>query len=92
VWRARCSALRSKSVHRRCGAPQHIAATATASYIAFHGASLAQKGVVHGFTVAFAVGAAILAAGAIVSAVFLTGPAKALSNPAARPALSKARS
>jgi EmrB/QacA subfamily drug resistance transporter len=68
-----------------------IAATATASYIASHGTSLAEKGLVHGFTVAFAVGAAILAAGAIVSAVFVSGPTKALPNPAAAPALREAQ-
>ena len=68
-----------------------IAATATASYIASHGTSLAEKGTVHGFTVAFAVGAAILAAGAIVSAVFLSSPTKVLANPAAASALSEAQ-
>jgi EmrB/QacA subfamily drug resistance transporter len=68
-----------------------IAATATASYIASHGTSFAEKGLVHGFTVAFAVGAAILAAGAIVSAIFVSGPTKVLPNPAAAPALSGAQ-
>ena len=43
-----------------------IAATATATYIASHGPRLAPEAVVHGFTVAFAVGAIIVAAGAIV--------------------------
>jgi EmrB/QacA subfamily drug resistance transporter len=57
-----------------------IAATATASYIASHGTSLTQEGLVHGFTVAFAVGAAILAVGAIVSALLVQSPTKALSN------------
>jgi EmrB/QacA subfamily drug resistance transporter len=66
-----------------------IAATATASYIAAHGTSLAEQGVVHGYTVAFAVGAAILAAGAIVSAVFLTSPAKVLPHAQVAPALTK---
>jgi EmrB/QacA subfamily drug resistance transporter len=68
-----------------------IAATATATYIASHGTRLAEQGVVHGFTVAFAVGAAILAGGAIVSAVFLTGRAKVLPNPAGTPAPSEAQ-
>jgi len=68
-----------------------IAATATASYIASHGTSLAEQGVVHGYTVAFAVGGVILAAGAVVSALFLTGPTKVLPNPAAVPALSEAQ-
>jgi EmrB/QacA subfamily drug resistance transporter len=67
-----------------------IAATATANYLASHGTSLAEKGTVHGFTVAFTVGAAILAAGAIVSAAFLTGPTKVLANPAAASALEEA--
>jgi EmrB/QacA subfamily drug resistance transporter len=60
-----------------------IAATATASYIASHGTSLTEEGIVHGFTVAFAVGAAILAVGAIVSAVLVEGPKRALPNPVA---------
>jgi predicted MFS family arabinose efflux permease len=60
-----------------------IAATATASYIVSHGTSLTEEAIVHGFTVAFAVGAAILAAGAIVSAVLVQGPTKALPNPVA---------
>ena len=46
-----------------------LAATATASYIVAHGAAAAQAGVVHGFAVAFGVGACFLALGAIVSAV-----------------------
>ena len=57
-----------------------IAATATASYIASHGTSLTEEAAVHGFTVAFAVGAAILVAGAIVSALLVQSPRKALSN------------
>ena len=55
-----------------------IAATATASYIASHGSTLTAEGIVHGFTSAFAVGAAILAVGAIVSALLIQGPLKAL--------------
>ena len=46
-----------------------LAATATASYIVAHGAAATQAGVVHGFAVAFAVGAGFLALGAVVSAV-----------------------
>jgi EmrB/QacA subfamily drug resistance transporter len=57
-----------------------IAATATASYIASHGTSLTEEGTVHGFTVAFAVGATILAVGAIVSALLVQSPTKALPN------------
>jgi EmrB/QacA subfamily drug resistance transporter len=52
-----------------------LAATATASYIVAHGVAATQAGVVHGFAVAFAVGAGLLALGAIVSAVFISaGP------------------
>jgi predicted MFS family arabinose efflux permease len=53
-----------------------IAATATASYIASRGTSFTEQGLVHGFTVAFAVGAAILAAGAIVSSILIQGASK----------------
>ena len=60
-----------------------IAATATANYIASHGPSLAEEATVHGFTVAFAVGAAILAAGAIVSLLLLQSQVRALPSPAA---------
>jgi predicted MFS family arabinose efflux permease len=58
-----------------------IAATATATYIATHGPLFAPSAVVHGFTVAFAVGAAIVAAGALASAVLINTTAKDLSNP-----------
>lgn len=60
-----------------------IAATATASYIASHGSSFVEQGTVHGFTVAFAVGAAILVAGAIVSAVLVQSNAKVHRDSAA---------
>ncbi len=63
-----------------------IAATATANYIAVHGVALSQAGLVHGFTVAFAVGAALLALGAIVSAVFVTARTSDLPNLAVAPA------
>jgi EmrB/QacA subfamily drug resistance transporter len=63
-----------------------IAATATANYIAVHGLGLSQAGLVHGFTVAFAVGAALLALGAIVSAVFVTARPSDLPNLAVAPA------
>ena len=54
-----------------------LAATATASYILSHGVAATQAGVVHGFAVAFAVGAAFLALGAVVSAVFISaGPSE----------------
>ena len=63
-----------------------IAATATANYIASHGPRLAPSAVVHGFSVAFVVGAAIVAAGAIVSAMLVNAKANDLANPAASPA------
>jgi predicted MFS family arabinose efflux permease len=54
-----------------------LAATATASYIVAHGAAASQAGVVHGFAVAFGVGACFLALGAIASAVLISaGPAE----------------
>lgn len=48
-----------------------IAVTASATYLAAHGVRLEPEAVVHGFTVAFAVGAAIVAAGAVASAVLV---------------------
>jgi EmrB/QacA subfamily drug resistance transporter len=48
-----------------------VAATATASYIAANGHAASAAGVVHGFSVAFAVGACLLGLAALVSAVFL---------------------
>jgi EmrB/QacA subfamily drug resistance transporter len=56
-----------------------LAATATASYLAAHGAGASQAAVVHGFAVAFAVGAALLLVGAIVSAVFISAGPNELS-------------
>ena len=54
-----------------------LAATATASYLVAHGAAASQAAVVHGFAVAFAVGAALLLVGAIVDAVFISaGPSE----------------
>ena len=49
-----------------------VAATATATYIAAHGPSLGSRRPVHRYSVAFALGAGILAAAAIVSAAFVT--------------------
>jgi EmrB/QacA subfamily drug resistance transporter len=60
-----------------------VAATATANYIASHGPQLAPNAVVHGFSVAFAIGAIIVAAGAIASFVLVNAKAGDLSNPAA---------
>ena len=62
-----------------------IAATATATYIAAHGPAFAQAGVVHGFAVAFAVGAGLLALAAIVSALFVTARTTDLPNVAISP-------
>jgi EmrB/QacA subfamily drug resistance transporter len=57
-----------------------LAATATASYIVAHGVAASQAGVIHGFAVAFAVGAGFLALGAITSAVLISaGPAEVSS-------------
>ncbi len=64
-----------------------VAATATANYIASRGPRLAPYAVVHGFSVAFAVGAIIVGAGAIASAVLIKATAKDLSDPAAQPAV-----
>ena len=64
-----------------------IAATATASYVTTHGHSFAAAGVVHGFSVALAVGAGFLALAAIVSAVFVTAGTSDLSDAAVVPAL-----
>jgi EmrB/QacA subfamily drug resistance transporter len=50
-----------------------VAATATASYIAAHGRSFVPAGLVHGYTVAFAVGAGLLVIAAVVTAVFVDG-------------------
>jgi EmrB/QacA subfamily drug resistance transporter len=54
-----------------------LAATATASYLLSRGVAATQAGVVHGFAVAFAVGAGLLALGAVVSAVLISaGPSE----------------
>jgi hypothetical protein len=64
-----------------------IAATATANYIATHGHAFAAAGVVHGFSVALAVGAGFLTLAAIVSAVFVTARTSDLPAVAISPAL-----
>jgi EmrB/QacA subfamily drug resistance transporter len=64
-----------------------IAATATATYIASHGPAFSQAGVVHGFTVAFAVGAVLLGLAAIVSAIAVTARSTDLPNVAVSPVL-----
>jgi Na+/melibiose symporter-like transporter len=52
-----------------------IAALATANYIAIHGRLAFNAGSVHGFSVAFAVGAGFLVLGAVASALFVTARA-----------------
>jgi EmrB/QacA subfamily drug resistance transporter len=59
-----------------------VAATATATYLAAHGPRSAPEAAIHGYTRAFAVGAAIVAAGAVVSAVLVNAKA---TNPAPAP-------
>jgi EmrB/QacA subfamily drug resistance transporter len=49
-----------------------LAATATAAYITAHGVKASEAGIVHGFSIAFAVGAALLALAALTSALFVT--------------------
>ena len=57
-----------------------LAATATASYILSHGIAATRAGVVHGFAVAFAVGAGLLAMGAVISAVLISAGPSELST------------
>jgi hypothetical protein len=66
-----------------------IAATATATFLASHGPRLEQQALVHGFTRAILVGAIIVAAGAVVSAVLVNAKPADLV-PAAEQALSEA--
>ena len=64
-----------------------IAATATATYIASHGPRLAANAVVHGFSVALGVGAAVVAAGAVASAVLVNARPGELPDSAVSPPL-----
>lgn len=57
-----------------------IAASATTAYILEHGADASQAGVVHGFTVAFAVSAAVLGVAAIVSLFFINADRHSLAQ------------
>ena len=50
-----------------------VAATIAASYIVAHGVRQAEAGVVRGYSVAFAISAGLLALGAVVSAIFISG-------------------
>ena len=63
-----------------------VAATATATYIAAHGPASAPAGVVHGFSVAFALGAGMLLLAALASAVFVTARPRDLPGIALAPA------
>jgi hypothetical protein len=62
-----------------------VAASVTASFIVAHGRGSVAAGTVHGFAVAFAIGAGFLALGAIVSAVFVTAHGDDLPAQAAVP-------
>ena len=63
-----------------------IAATATATYIAAHGPAFKQAGVVHGFAVAFGVGAGLLLVASAVSAIFIKASTSDVANVAVAPA------
>ena len=64
-----------------------VAATATASYIQSHGPAFVPAGLVHGYSVAFTLGAGMLALAALVSAVLVRGrPPQAMAVPAPEPA------
>ena len=52
-----------------------VAATATAAYIRANGPASSPAGLVHGYSLAFAVGAGLLAAAAVVAAVLVTDKA-----------------
>lgn len=57
-----------------------IAASATTAYIAVHGLQSAAEGTVHGFTVAFAVSAGVLALGAVVGGVLINADRNSLAQ------------
>ncbi len=62
-----------------------LAATATANYIAAHGRAFAPAGIVHGFSVAFALGAGLLVLAAVVCAVFVTSGKREVLHGAVSP-------
>jgi hypothetical protein len=64
-----------------------LAATATASYLIAHGKDAAEAGIVHGFAVAFGVGACFLALGAIISAVLVSAKPAEIQPEPGMPAL-----
>jgi hypothetical protein len=57
-----------------------IAASATTAYILENGQEAAQAGVVHGFTVAFAVSAGVLAVAAFVGLFFINADRHSLAQ------------
>ena len=67
-----------------------VAATATAAYLTTHGPAFAAQGLVHGYSVAFALGAGMLLLAAIVSAVLVTGGPREATVPTDEPALALA--
>jgi EmrB/QacA subfamily drug resistance transporter len=66
-----------------------LAATATATYIAAHGRLATPAGVVHGFSVAFAVGACFLILAALTSAVLVTARPETAPSVSVQPALAE---
>jgi EmrB/QacA subfamily drug resistance transporter len=64
-----------------------VAATATANYLAVHGRLLLPEGLVHGYSVAFAIGAGFLVLAALVSAVLVNGRPRMAESPVEGPAL-----
>jgi EmrB/QacA subfamily drug resistance transporter len=63
-----------------------VAATATANYVALHGRALLPEGLVHGYSVAFALGAGLLVIAALVSAVLVNGRPRMAEPPLRTPA------
>jgi hypothetical protein len=64
-----------------------VAATATASYIATNGPSSVPAGLVHGYSVAFAVGSGLLVLAAVAAAVLVRDRPAATSAVSGDPAL-----
>jgi EmrB/QacA subfamily drug resistance transporter len=64
-----------------------VAATATASFIRANGPASTAAGLVHGYAVAFGVGAGLLAAAAVVSAILVTDKAGQVAADQVEPAL-----
>jgi MFS family permease len=64
-----------------------VAATATANYIAVHGRAFLPAGLVHGYSVAFAVGAGMLVLAALASAVLVNGRPREVAETVEEPTL-----